>query len=245
MVFVTLPCSSPQQQLAGDEALLDYCEANRGHEGFMRFWETEVPFVALGYSKCWRKEVFEEVCAAEEIPVLRRCSGGGTVLQARGCLNYALVLPIDSRAELESISSTNEFIMGEQASALRDAFGLDLRVQGCSDLTLGGRKFCGNSQRRKRRYLLFHGSFLLSADLQLIGRSLRLPEQQPDYRGHRTHGDFLVNLGLPSTKVEEALIEHWRPDRREPDDADRAAIMQIVDSLEAEKYGREEWNLKF
>ncbi|MGN6386540.1 MAG: lipoate--protein ligase family protein [Verrucomicrobiota bacterium] len=259
MILASLPCSTPAEHLALDEALLDFGEAHPGHPGFMRFWEPTIPFVALGYSKVLRKEVHEDFCAAKQIPILRRCSGGGTVLQAPGCLNYALVLPIDSRPELGSINSTNCFIMKEQAAALRRiplAKGMKIEVHGYSDLTLRiadepqARKFSGNSQRRKRRYLLFHGSFLLNTGLDLIEQALRAPEQQPEYREQRSHHDFLVNLPMDADSVRDALISHWCPDAIRLEEAGdyEATLNEItarVKTLVQEKYGQEDWNYRF
>src|SRR5690348_6629906 len=97
---------SPAENLACDEALLDECESSDA-SGFVRFWESPSYFVVLGYGKQLEQEVFGEVCAEENIPILRRCSGGGTVVQGPGCVNYTLVLPIGSSRDLETISGAN------------------------------------------------------------------------------------------------------------------------------------------
>src|ERR1044071_4819214 len=78
---------APVENLACDEALLDECESS-DVPGFVRFWESSSYFVVLGYGKHLEQEVFSEVCAQENIPILRRCSGGGTVVQGPGCFNY-------------------------------------------------------------------------------------------------------------------------------------------------------------
>src|SRR5688500_5771457 len=92
-----LASGSPAQLLASEEALLDHCEST-SHPGFLTFWESESHFVVLGYGKQVSVDVFEDVCARREIPILRRASGGGTVLQGPGCLNYSLILPIEADA---------------------------------------------------------------------------------------------------------------------------------------------------
>jgi len=98
--------ATPEENLACDEALLDACE-NSDAPGFVRFWESPSYFVVLGYGKHLEQEVFKDVCTRENILILRRCSGGGTVLQGPGCFNYTLVLPITSSPELETISGAN------------------------------------------------------------------------------------------------------------------------------------------
>src|SRR5690242_14068944 len=88
---LTLP--SPAENLAADEALLDQCEA--GAEGeILRFWEPREAFVVLGYANRAALEVDLPACQAHQIGVFRRCSGGGTVLQGPGCLNYSVILRI-------------------------------------------------------------------------------------------------------------------------------------------------------
>src|SRR5258708_2951393 len=90
---------SPAENLACDEALLDVSE-NSEDPGFLRFWESPSHFVVLGYGKHLQSEVFREACAEAGIPILRRCSGGGTVLQGPGSFNYTLILPINHAPEL-------------------------------------------------------------------------------------------------------------------------------------------------
>src|SRR5436190_1549788 len=92
LLDLTLP--TPAENLACDEALLDAFEA-AGGDGVLRFWEPAEPFVVVGYSNQVAQEVDVAACDAAGIPVLRRCSGGGTVVQGPGCLNYALVLNIE------------------------------------------------------------------------------------------------------------------------------------------------------
>jgi lipoate-protein ligase A len=87
----TLP--TPAENLACDEALLDLREEGRVGD-VLRFWEPREPFVVVGYANRVEREVNLEACRARGIPVLRRCSGGGTVVQGAGCLDYSLILGI-------------------------------------------------------------------------------------------------------------------------------------------------------
>src|SRR5689334_4783234 len=93
LLDLTLP--TPEENLACDEALLDRCDEGVG-PAVLRFWQPQQYFVVVGYSNRVEREVNQEVCQARGIPILRRCSGGGAVLQGAGCLNYSLILRIDS-----------------------------------------------------------------------------------------------------------------------------------------------------
>jgi lipoate-protein ligase A len=179
-------------------------------------------------------------CKALGIPVLRRCTGGGTVLQGPGCLDYALILRIDDDSPLTSISRANAFIMNRNRGALGLIAGGNILIQGHTDLTLRGLKFSGNSQRRRRRFLLFHGSFLLRLDLSLVEQTLHMPSKQPQYRRDRSHKDFLTNLNLPADDIKHAMKLVWKASESLPE------IPQgRMERLVKEKYATDAWNCKF
>jgi lipoate---protein ligase len=246
MKFLDLTLPSPAENLASDEALLDWREEKDGEE-ILRFWESEKPFVVVGYANKIQSEVNVANCEAEKIPIFRRCSGGGTVLQGHGCLNYALVLRIAGNSSLEGISGANKFIMERNREAIQSIAGNSaIKVQGHTDLaarassTTVFRKFSGNSQRRHKNFLLFHGTFLLNFDLELIARFLKFPSKQPDYRSSRSHADFLMNLSLPTAAIKAALRKVWQANEPLPDPP-----LERISTLAREKYATRHWNLKF
>ena len=237
---LTLP--SPAENLACDEALLDGCEENGGEE-VLRFWEARGTFVVVGYANKIATEANVENCRAKKIPVYRRCSGGGTVLQGVGCLNYALVLRIADDGPCRTITSANQFVMERNRATIATLNSqlstLNFSISGHTDLALNGLKFSGNSQRRRKNFLLFHGTFLLNFDLALVGEFLRMPSLQPDYRASRSHDDFLVNLKLPADEVKSALIKSWGAT-----DELKNIPRPEIQKLAAQKYSADEWNLK-
>jgi lipoate---protein ligase len=234
---LTFPAAAAN--LACDEALLEACEENGGEE-VLRFWEAGETFVVVGYANKIATEVNVENCRAKSIPVLRRCSGGGTVLQGAGCLNYALVLRIIENSPLAGISGANKFIMERNCAAIRTLHMTPgLSVSGHTDLALNGLKFSGNSQRRKKNFLLFHGTFLLNFDLALVGEFLRMPSLQPGYRAGRSHADFITNLNLPAAQVKAALKKAWQAV-----DELKTVPESEIQKLAAQKYSTDEWNLK-
>ena len=234
---LTLPTA--EENLACDEALLELCESG-GVDGVLRFWECGQYFVVLGYGNRVATEVNRGFCQQFGIPVLRRCTGGGTVLQGPGCLNYSLVLSCNGPEELQTIPGTNEFVLQRHQQALTALLGAKVERRGQTDLTIGGLKFSGNSQRRRQKALLFHGSFLLHLDIDLLTKALPLPSRRPEYRADRSHGDFLMNLKVPPHLIKAALLKTWganEPLKQVPYDQ--------MNSLVIEKYGRDDWNLKF
>ena len=91
MKYLDLTLPTPKENLACDESLLEACENESGGET-LRVWSPKDYFVVLGYSNRIEEEVHTAFCEKNKLPVLRRVSGGGTVLQGPGCLNYSLIL---------------------------------------------------------------------------------------------------------------------------------------------------------
>lgn len=219
MKYLDLTSPTPAANLALDEELLDAAERGNGGE-VLRVWESPTPFVVVGYGNKIETEVNVAVCAQRGIPVLRRCSGGGTVVQGPGCLSYALILDIATNPELRNVTAANRFIMERNRAAIQSVVSSPqslVEVHGHTDLTLlspnsqlpAPLKFSGNAQRRRRRFILFHGTFLLHFDLALISKLLPPPSRQPCYRESRIHADFLTNLALPADVIKAVLKKIW------------------------------------
>ena len=252
MTLLDLTLKTPAENLACDEALLDFFEEHGG-DGLLRFWEPQDYFVVVGYGNHTDTEVNVAACGSAGIPILRRCSGGGTVLQGPGCLNYSVILKIQEDGPLASITSANRFIMERNRHAIEQEIKTQkpeakIEVCGHTDLALithhsllvTSLKFSGNAQRRKKHFLLFHGTFLLNFDIALIDKFLRMPSKEPDYRKGRSHKNFLTNLEFPADTIKKALRDAWgatRPMETVPHEA--------IALLARDKYVTTEWNFKF
>ena len=166
--------------------------APRGHRGGERLfvWESDRPAVVLprnGSAEVWANLA---ACAARNLPVLRRDSGGGAVVLGPGCLCVALVLSLDARPALNDVTASYAALLG----AVADTLSIPHVSIRCTDLALGNRKFAGHAQRRLRRTLLHHGAILYRFDLGLIDALLPEPPRRPGWRGSRRHREFLTNL---------------------------------------------------
>lgn len=237
--YVDLTLPTPAENLACDEALLNWAEAHGG-PGVLRFWESTQPFVVLGYANKVREEVDVEASRKLQVPILRRCSGGGAVLQGPGCLNYSLVEKVDAAGPRPSIGSTNDFVMQRHARALAGLLARPVTVEGVTDLALDRLKFSGNAQRRRQSWFLFHGTFLLEVNFDLLDRLLPLPARQPAYRQNRSHADFLTRLDLSPDVIKAALSQAW--DAHQPrEDIPQAEIARLA----SEKYSTAAWNFKW
>jgi lipoate---protein ligase len=172
-----LSLPTPAENLAFDEALLERAEQGASDGEFLRLWESTQPMVVVGRSSRVAKEVNEQYCRHEGIPILRRSSGGAAIVTGPGCLMYALVPSFAVRPELKDITRAHAFILKQLTTSLGPLLSHagTIACAGTSDLALRdessattARKFSGNSLRVKRTHLLYHGTLLYAFDLGLI-----------------------------------------------------------------------------
>jgi lipoate---protein ligase len=237
--YLDLSFADSGRNLACDEALGDNFEAPDGGE-VLRLWEPADYFVVVGYSNRVTAEVNVAVCEQRGIPILRRFSGGGAVVQGPGCLNYTLVLCNERSGSFGDIGQSYHRVLDRHRVLFGKLTSERVEAQGTSDLAIAGWKFSGNSQHRKQRYTVFHGTFLLNFDLSFIEFCLLMPSRRPVYRQDRAHESFLKNLRIDAARVKQALKEAWQAD-------DRYARVpsERIEALMEARYGRAEWHKKF
>jgi lipoate-protein ligase A len=205
MILFNHSYNTPIENLAIDEALLRLVDNGNYQEGICRIWESQNYFVVLGLSKKVVDDVHLDVCNKDGIPILKRCSGGGTVLQGPGCFNYGFILPINHHTDLAGIGTTTSYILSMVQERLEPIIS-KTEQQGISDLVINNIKFSGNAQRRLRNAILFHGTILYDFDLSLVSTYLKEPPIQPDYRKKRPHHQFIRNVLASKSALMEAFI---------------------------------------
>jgi lipoate---protein ligase len=235
MYLLDLTLPEPAANLALDETLLLEAEEGRAGE-VLRLWESAAYAVVLGAGGSVIHDVNVAACDSDRVPVFRRASGGGTVLIGPGCLCFALVLRTDRAPGLDLIQPSTRYVLERNINAMR-ALIPESRLEGTSDLAIGGLKFSGSAQQRKRRFFLHHGTLLAGFDLDRVSRYLNAPERQPDYRRSRPHLDFLTNLPFSTDRLKELLIAAWQAR-----DVYSPVPKQRMSELIADKYGRDDWN---
>lgn len=229
--------ADPAVNLALEEVLLDDVEAGRAPDT-LRFWESPAPFVVLGTAQRLAAEVHEDHCRADGVPVMRRCSAGGCVLQGPGSLNFALFLTHTAFPEVASLHASYRFVLGKIREAL-GVIGIDATQAGISDVAVDGRKISGNAQRRRRHAILHHGTLLYHADMAAIARYIREPADRPDYRGARTHHDFLATVPAAPVPLREAVARAFGC--AEPAVPLPPAVLARAEALAVDKYTQASW----
>lgn len=238
MIRVDLTLDDPVANIAFDEAMLEQAESDSVAVEVLRLWESPSPIVVLGRSSPYQREVNLDYCRQQRIPVIRRSSGGQTVVAGPGCLMYALLLDYRQRPELRMLDVAHQFVMGQMRKAL-NRIGVATSINGTSDLTIDGRKVSGNSLRCKRNWMVYHGTMICQMDLDLIASCLNRPIREPEYRQHRGHRDFLCQLPTDTESLRNAIANQWKAmagDYKFP----RALLAELMER----RYLTQEWNQK-
>lgn len=227
---------SPILNLALDDALIENAEATDSGEEALRFWEPSTPMVVLGRSSPLSTEVNQDFCRRHEIPVFRRISGGQSIVTDSGCLMYAVLLDYRTRPQLRLLDRAHAFVIQHLQSALA-SIDFQTNMEGTCDLTFEGRKFSGNALRCRRNWLLYHGTILCeNFDLSLLPNCLGQPKRRPEYRGTRSHEEFVTTIPASTQQVKEALANAWKAAGDLP-----FVPMDLAAKLGREKYATHDW----
>jgi len=236
MRYLDRTLATIEANLALDEALLVVAE-ERGGPAVLRQWEAPEVVVVMGASCRLRDEVRVEACREDGVAIVRRSTGGGTVVIGPGALNVAVVLPIDIAPGLEAVDVAQRFVLERMAKGLR-TLEPNVEVLGSGDLTIDRRKFGGSAQRRLRKHFLVHVSLLYHFPLELVDRYTTLPRRQPAYRTGRSHHEFLMNLERAREQIATVVHSSWIS----PGPPIAANVPEaLVDHLVATKFGDPAW----
>jgi len=227
---------SARDHLALDEAMLMAAE-NTGSGEVIRVWEFSKRVVIAGRSTKIAQEIDVEFCNKSGVEILRRCSGGASVVGGPGCLMYSIVLSLEHNPLLRKIDYAHQFVMSRVFSAVHKLVS-QISLCGICDLAWKGRKFSGNSLRVHRDHLLYHGTILYDFDLGFLHRCLKFAPRQPEYRQGRDHYDFVTNVPINQNTLCVDLCSQFEAFESNDLDEYRCFMQQI----RLDRYDRSDWH---
>jgi lipoate-protein ligase A len=165
-------------------------------------WIPERTVIVLGQSNEAESAVWTEMAEADGIPVIKRPSGGQTVILTPNTVVISVRL-ISERLENPRVyfKRVNDIIL----SALHGMGVENLGQKGISDITIGEKKILGSSIYRKKNLVFYHAVLNVAESPEFIGRYLKHPSREPDYRAGRKHEEFVTSLweaGYPVLHLE-------------------------------------------
>jgi len=134
-------------------------------------WQAE-KCAMLGNYQVASAEVNLGYAEREEIKIVRRSSGGGTIFCDLGTFLYTVILPF---------SGNHESARGEVAGIIVRALnkiGVPARIEGRNDILAGGKKISGIAQHAGSGKICTHGSLLYDTDLDMLTQTLNVDEDK-------------------------------------------------------------------
>lgn len=182
--LVELSGISILQQLRWEEALLraddrNWCLFNRGSS----------PAIVLGISGQVDQLIHREKLQKVPVPLIRRFSGGGTVIVDENTLFVTFIC----QSSALPISPFPRHLLEWTAELYRPLFASQPFQLQENDYVFGEKKWGGNAQSIIKGRWLHHSSLLWDYSLEFMNYLL-LPPKMPSYRQRRGHADFLCKL---------------------------------------------------
>ncbi|CAJ2668999.1 unnamed protein product [Trifolium pratense] len=202
MNVVRLKGMSILDQLHLEERLLrttsdNWCLINDG---------TNSPSIVMGLSGKLSELVEAKSVLRDHIPIIRRFTGGGTVIVDNGTIFVTLICNKDAVPNVQPfprpIMSWSGLLYSKVFEGIAD---FQLRE---NDYAFGDRKFGGNAQSITKNRWIHHTSFLWDYEVKNMSY-LKLPAKAPKYRLTRDHTDFICRMKehMPRSKFIERTIK--------------------------------------
>jgi lipoate-protein ligase A len=232
--------------IALDEVLV------RRDSAVVRVWRPPERAAVLGVASRAADELLLERCRTDNLPVLRRSTGGGAVLVTPEVACFSCIMPHARHPEAKQISGAYALAFEGLARAFR-MLGLDVNFERPGDVALSGKKIVGLAQARRRNATLVHGVVPVELDSESIERYIAHPPSEPPYRSGRRHRDFLTTLARETGSSGEELMQRTlhalarglcdgEPVVSERDELN--GLLVEARSLVDERYGRNDWSFR-
>jgi lipoate---protein ligase len=169
MLCINNLSTEPYFNMALEEHLLRNFSAN-----IFMLWRNNNAIV-VGKHQNTLAEINLDFVKQQNIKVVRRLSGGGTVFHDLGNLNFTFIENGEGE-ELINFRKYTQPILDVLAQ-----LGVEARFEGRNDLTINGLKFSGNAEHVFRKRTLHHGTLLFSSQISDLTQALNVdPEKFKD-----------------------------------------------------------------
>lgn len=199
MIYINSNSTSPYFNFALEEYFMT--QKNLDDDKIFLFWRTN-PTVMIGRYQNTYCEINEKYVKENNINVVRRNSGGGTIYTDMGAWQFTFIEKNHKENGISFGKFTEPII-----TALRKE-NIDAHFNSRNDLLIGKRKFSGNAQYRKDNCVLHHGSILFNTDIKAMVESITVAEDKIIAKGIKSVRERVINIS--EVMKEDITSEEFR-----------------------------------
>lgn len=182
MLILSLESSDPFFNLAADEFLL-----KESDDDFLILGVNDKS-VIIGKHQIAHRETDTKFINQQEIPVIRRISGGGTVFHDPGNLNFSFILKSEYGKQVDFLKYSLPII------SFLSSLGIEAKYEGKNDLKVDGLKISGNAEHVYHNRVLHHGTLLFNSNIDLLNKSIRRYVDNYKSRAVASNPSPVINL---------------------------------------------------
>lgn len=174
-----------------DNAIAEFVSKNAA-DPTLRIYSWIKPAVTVGYFQKISDTVNSGYCNDNNIDIIRRVTGGGTVLHDKE-ITYSFIVPIKNKVIPEEIEASFRGIIYPIISALQSA-GIEASFKPVNDILAQGRKISGSAQTRKQGVLLQHGTVILGINEEMFTGCLKFDSVKLAQKGVTDPLDLITSV---------------------------------------------------
>ncbi len=239
MIYIRNDDNRPQFNLALEQYVFD--SLDQFDEIFL-LWINE-PSIIVGKHQNTIQEINLDYVRENNINVVRRLSGGGAVYHDYGNLNYTII------SKTKDTSAFNFEAFSRPVIEVLAKLGVKAEFTGRNDITIDGKKFCGNAQYMKKGKVLHHGAMLFDTDLGVLEKALKVSKDKIESKGVKSVRSRVTNIkdhlkeDITIEDFKQLLLEHmFRGDKEIKEYKLTEEDYANINKLMEERYATWEWN---
>ncbi len=241
MLIIDSPSNNAYFNIASEEYLLHKFPTE---DIFLLY--VNAPSIIVGKFQNTLAEINLDYVNENEIKVVRRMSGGGTVYHDLGNLNFSFHTLLGDYDFMDFSRFTKPVL------ALLNDWDVPAKLEGRNDLLVDGKKFSGNAKLARNGKMIQHGTILFNSEMSVLGEALKVNPLKFVDKAVKSNRARVINLkeylpeGTTLESLKLKLIEKMKADNESaeiytltPED------IQGIEKLMKEKYETWDWNFGF